>query len=129
MYYILKKHYYYDGAQSVPKDGPITDAWDDIIEFDSSEDAKEFILWDCGTNLLCIGENRYQSTGIYDLREGEYDRPDYQIRRRRETKKKTLQKKIIDELIDMLEYVIDDGYYYEGADQLLSALKEVSNES
>ena len=81
MYYILKKHYYYEGAQSVPKDGPITDAWDDIIEFDSSEDAKEFILWDCGTNLLCIGENRYQSTGIYDLRQGEYDRPDYEIRK------------------------------------------------
>jgi len=79
MYYILKKHYYYGGALGAPKDGPIRDAWGDTIEFDCLEEAKEFILWDCGTNLLCIGENRYQSTGIYNLREGEYDRPDYEI--------------------------------------------------
>ena len=89
MYYI-QKYYYYEGAQGAPKDGPMKDTWGDTIEFDSCEEAKEFIVWDCGTNLMTIGENRYQSTGIYDLRHGEYDRPDYQIRKSREEKKKTL---------------------------------------
>ena len=55
MYYILKKHYYYEGAQSAPKDGPIRDTWGDTIEFDCLEEAKEFIVWDCGTNLMTIG--------------------------------------------------------------------------
>ena len=81
MYYIQKYYYYYEGTQGAPKDGPMKDTWGDTIEFDCLEEAKEFIVWDCGTNLMTIGENRYQSTGIYDLRHGEYDRPDYEIRK------------------------------------------------
>lgn len=125
MYYILVKHYYYNNTLYAPKDSPMEDAWGQKLTFKSLDEARSFLASiDVDTQLT---QQTYTTSGWYSLAHGEYDRPDYQIRRSRGTKKKL--SRLIDELIDMLEYVIDDGYYYEGANQLLSALREVRDES
>jgi hypothetical protein len=114
MYYILKKHYYHNNTLYAPKDGPMKDTRGKKITFESLDEARSFLA------LIDVDTQLTQQTYTTSLAH-------YQIRRSRGTKKKL--SRLIDELIDVLEYVIDDGYYYEGANQLLSALREVRDES
>ena len=95
MYYILVKYYYHSNTLYAPKGGPMEDAWGQKLTFKSLDEARTFLASiDVDTQLT---QQTYTTSGWYSLAHGEYDRPDFQIRRSRETNKKTLQKEVSNE--------------------------------
>ena len=80
-YYILVKYYYYFPHWYARKDHPLID-WssEEPLVFDTLASAQKF-LQSQGIDILVKGKQTYTSSGHYVLDHGEYDRPDYQIRK------------------------------------------------
>jgi hypothetical protein len=80
-YYILVKYYYYSSTLYPRLDHPMID-WssDKTLLFDTLESARKY-LESQGIDILIKGKQTYTSSGRYVLEHGEYDRPDYQIRK------------------------------------------------
>ena len=81
MYYILKKNYFYNNTINAPENGPIQNAWGKTMTFPNLENALSYLL-ECGVDLQ-LSKQTYTTQGYYSLKHGEYDRPDYQIRKSR----------------------------------------------
>lgn len=79
MYYVNIQHFYYQGTFNTPKDGPMTDRWGDKKIFKSVQHAKEY-LWSIGITET-ITKQSLTSDGMYYLEHGEYERPQYKIRK------------------------------------------------
>ena len=81
--YRIYGHYYYSsGTFNAPKNGALKDHdrdYDTILEFNTREDAID--------HLTVMGvddeykKNKYSHSGRYELSHGEYDRPDFSIRK------------------------------------------------
>mgnify|MGYP003133092516 CR=1 FL=1 len=88
MYYILVKYYYHNNTLYAPEDGPMKDTWGKKLTFKSLDEARSFLA---SIDVeVQITQQTYTTSGWYSLAHGEYDRPDYQIRKSRGEKKKTL---------------------------------------
>ena len=81
MYYILVKYYYYQGTLHAPKDGPLRE--DKKLVFSSRQDAVSY-LEERGVDLHLKGASYTHS--YYELNHGEYESPDYQVRKLRGAK-------------------------------------------
>ena len=87
MYYILVKYYYHNNTLYYSKGGTMEDAWGQKLTFESLEEARLFLASiDVDTQLT---NQTYTTSGWYSLAHGEYDRPDFQIRKSRKTKEVT----------------------------------------
>ena len=65
-YYIMAHYYYYKNALAKQQDGLLRDERGDFLEFDSKEEAQEYI-------------NNVLDKGFYFLSHGEYDSPSYEV--------------------------------------------------
>ena len=83
-YYILTKFFYYKGTFNAPKDQPVCNDNQETITFDSKKDAEKY-LCDLGIRNNYKGST-WTAEGQYFLEHGEYDRPEYQIRKVRTSK-------------------------------------------
>jgi len=82
-YYILKKFFYYNNTFHAPKDRAMCDGWDRKLTFNSKKEAEEYLI-DLGITDNFKGST-WASDGQYILDHGEYERPEYQIRKVRNT--------------------------------------------
>ncbi len=88
MYYILVKYYFHNNILHAPEDGPMKDAWGQKLTFKSVDEARSFLASIAVDTQLT--QQTYTTSGWYSLAHGEYYSADYQIRKSREEKKKTL---------------------------------------
>lgn len=80
-YYIYARYYYFSGTFFGAEDGPIKDDDNKRVEFESRDEAFRFLKDFIGGALDSLSANRYAESGVYYLSHGEYERPDYQIRK------------------------------------------------
>mgnify|MGYP003112375772 CR=1 FL=1 len=78
MYYIKVTYYYYQGTLHAPKDGALVE--DKKLVFDTKESAISY-LEKMGVDLHLKGSIFTHS--YYELNHGEYEAPDYQVRKLR----------------------------------------------
>lgn len=81
MFYIKVTYYYYQGTLYAPKDGPLKE--DEKLLFETRKDAVSY-LEHRGVDLHLKGSTYTHS--YYECNHGEYEAPDYQIRKLREAK-------------------------------------------
>jgi len=82
MYYIRVTYYFFNNTLNAPEDGPLL----------SDGTKKTFLTKDEALRYLSdegitrqITANKFTTSGIYYLRHGEYEAPDYQIRKCRKS--------------------------------------------
>ena len=80
MYYILEKHYYYSGTFNAPTNQPLKGNTGKKLLFSTIDEAINYLL-SIDNTMYAITAQTYTTEGYYCLNHGEYDRPDYQIRK------------------------------------------------
>ena len=78
MYYILIRYYFYEGTLHSKEDGPMIDGSGTIL-FQTVDEAREYLAEFDITRQL--SPQRFCEEGIYVTDHGEYERPDYWIRK------------------------------------------------
>tara|TARA_Y100000592_G_C5445060_1_gene305573 strand:+ start:699 stop:950 length:252 start_codon:yes stop_codon:yes gene_type:complete len=79
-YYIRVTYYFFKNTLDAPKNGPLK--LDGTIKtFKTKREALEY-LSDKGITFK-LTANKFTPSGMYHLRHGEYEAPDYQIRKSR----------------------------------------------
>lgn len=97
MYYILIRYYYYYGTHHAIEDGPLATGLTTVKEqwhrdgkpgwprmFETVQDAKDYLAKHGITRQL--SPQKFSEDGVYVLAHGEYERPDYWIRKCRTNK-------------------------------------------
>ena len=86
MFYIYQSVFYYPGTINAPKNGALTEFYDnEKLQFQTREEAIAYLENRYG-KLGNIKGNSYQKQGRYVCSHGEYSRPTYQIRKIRGAK-------------------------------------------
>ena len=82
MYYVLIRYYYYSGTMHARDDGPMVNGppyYGSPMLFDTVQDAKDYLAKHGITRQL--SPQKFSVDGVYVLAHGEYERPDYWIRK------------------------------------------------
>jgi len=84
MYYILVRHYYYNSSLHAPSNGPLHGITENEMSyhpltFSSVEEAKKYLAKHGITRQ--ISKQMFCADSVYVLSHGEYERPDYWIRK------------------------------------------------
>jgi hypothetical protein len=89
-YYILIRYYYYEGTFCAPDDGPMTEGCTSRRRlFETVQEARDY-LEKFGVTRQLSPQN-FCEDGVYVTAHGEYERPDYWIRKCRTNNKPTIQ--------------------------------------